>query len=1058
MAVTPDRKRRIEQYIEALRRRLVTRVANVDMELATTFELLSPEDASRLTFAACPPGTRWGRQWEYGWFRGSISLPESVKGKRVEFLIGQGESLVYVNGRLAGGVNHGHATVLLSESAVPGETFEFLVETYAGHGPTPTASLPGQPGESVLQPAKEPYQVFSEACVVVFDEEGYQLYMDMMTLYDAIAQMDNNSLRRHRIENALLEATYALEFEADESAYSESVRKARALLRPVLAAKNGSTSPDFLCVGHAHIDVAWLWPIAQTIRKAAGTFSTAVEMMRHYPEYRFLQSQPQLYAYVKEHYPEVYEGIKRAVAAGQWIVDGALWVECDTNLVGGESLIRQFLYGKRFMREEFGVDSRVMWLPDVFGYSGALPQIMKGCGVDYFSTHKIYWNYNGGTLFPYDTYMWEGIDGTAVLAHNHRDYNSETRPSVIIDRWNLVTWKDKTDVLLYPFGWGDGGGGPTRDHLEYLRRLGDFEGVPRTRQTPLVEFFHEVERRGLPDARYVGELYFEAHRGVYTSQARTKRGNRKSEFALRDAELFATLATLSAGAEYPADALERSWKQVLLNQFHDIIPGSSIGRVYEEANALYDQVIADVSSLSAASRRSLMRPSDRAYTVWNSLSWERDICVKLPAVGGVIVDADGNLLEQQEITCGDGLALLVKVPDVPACGARTVYVADPGANVVGQALQAQRAQYTESASLHEGASAAFDADSGQFVLENEYLRLRIDQRGEITSLYDKEAARELTADGQSLNRLEMYQDQPAYYEAWDIDISYREKRIPLDGSSKVSIVAAGPLEARLKVERAISRSAMVQYVVLRSGARRVDFETEVDWQETHKLLKVAFPVDVHSTDARYEIQFGHIRRARNQNTEFERARFEVSGHKWMDVSEAGYGFSVLNDCKYGWDILDGVMRLTLLRAPVAPDPTADRGHHVFTYSVFPHNSAFGVDVVRQGYDLNVPVVVDPGELCCGSGQPLVTVSAPNVVIETIKRSEDGKAVVVRAYESVGQRSECEISFGFDVVEGALCDMLEERRSCIAVDNNKAKLTFRPFEVKTILLTPLRAKA
>lgn len=511
--------------------------------------------------------------------------------------------------------------------------------------------------------------------------------------------------------------------------------------------------------------------------------------------------------YIKEHYPEVYEEIRRAVAAGQWIVDGSLWVECDTNLVSGESLIRQFLYGKRFIREEFGVDSRVMWLPDVFGYTGALPQIMKGCGVDYFSTHKIYWNYNGGTLFPYDTFMWEGIDGTAVLAHNHRDYNSETRPSSIIDRWNLVTWKGETDVLLYPFGWGDGGGGPTRDHLEYLRRLGDFEGVPRTRQAQLVEFFHEIERRGIPDARYVGELYFEAHRGVYTTQAQTKRGNRKSEFALRDAELWATLATLSGGAEYPADALESAWKQVLLNQFHDIIPGSSIGRVYEEANAGYAQVIQDVSNLSTASRRSLLSPTDRAYTVWNSLSWERDIYVQLRAVSGVVVDGDGSLLEQQEVTYGDGRALLVKVPSVPACGARTVYVVDSSAKAVGQALPDQQA---EVASVPKGASVTFDGDTGQFVLENEYLRLRIDQCGEITSLYDKEAARELTADGQSLNRLEMYQDQPAYYEAWDIDITYRDKRIALDDGGKVSIVAGGPLEVRLKVEREINKSSMVQ--------------------------------------------------------------------------------------------------------------------------------------------------------------------------------------------------------------------------------------------------------
>lgn len=1068
MPLTSDRKRRIEQYIAALKRRLITRVTPIEVEMATTHEHLSPEAASRLSYFPCPPGTHWGDEWEYGWFRGTAVLPSGIDGRRVEFLYEGGESVVWVNGHVAGGINHFHHTVLLSEKARPGERFDILVETYAGHGKVTASYGPVNPGEQVLPPVPSQQRVFSEASIVIWDEEGYQLYMDMLTLFDAAGAMDPNSLRRHRIEKALVDVTFIIDLEDNPSSFAESVRQARAFLAPTLAAVNGSTTPEMYCVGHAHIDVAWLWPLAQTIRKAAATFSTATELMKHYPDYRFVQSQPVLYAYVKEHYPGLYEEIKKAVKAGQWVVDGGMWVECDTNLPCGESLIRQFLYGKRFMREEFGVDSKVAWLPDVFGYSGAFPQIMKGCGVEYFSTHKIFWNYHGGTTFPYDTFVWEGIDGTTVLAHLHRDYNAQTGPSHIIDRWNKALRKHETDLFLYPFGWGDGGGGPTRDHLEFLRRLGNFEGVPKTRQTTLEEFFRELESRGLPAARYVGELYFEAHRGVYTSQAKTKWGNRKSEFSLRDAELWSTAACIANGLEYPSEALERAWKQVLLNQFHDIIPGSSIGRVYEEANAGYERVIEQACQLSAASRATFLNACDRAFTVWNSLPWTRSVWAELPIGAGRVTDARGNVLATQEVETRRGKALLVRVPDVPSCGARSMYASSPccestacgsetGASPAGAPSPCCASQPACGPSAcgpsTGGASARLDGNTGQYILENEFLRLSVNSCGEITSLFDKDACRELVMDGHALNRLELYQDQPADFEAWDIDISYKEKPIELDRCGKTQLVACGPLEVRLRIERKIHNSSLVQDIVMRSGERRVDFATEVDWDEVHKLLKVAFPVDVRSADVRYEVQFGHLKRSRNNNTDFEKARFEVSGHKWMDVSEPEYGFAILNDCKYGWDVLDNIPKLTLLRAPVAPDPHADLGHHEFTYAVYPHNEAFGAGVIRQAYELNAPASVDQGELRRGDCQPLITASEPNVVVETIKRSEDGKSVMVRAYEATGQRTACAIDFGFEIAGASLCNLLEEELQeepqSVAISQRRVELVFRPFEVKTL---------
>lgn len=1095
MPLTSDRKRRVEQYLAALKRRLITRVASIEIEMATTHEHLSPEAAARLSYSPCPPGTPWGGEWEYGWFRGTAVLPSGVEGRRVELLYEGGESVVWVNGRLAGGINHFHKTVLLSETAAPGERFDILIETYAGHGKVIASYGPVNPGERVLPPVPAQQRVFSEASIVIWDEEGYQLYMDMLTLYDATGSMDPNSMRRHKIEKVLVDVTFIIDLEDNPSSFGDSVRRARAFLAPALAAVNGSTTPEMYCIGHAHIDVAWLWPIAQTMRKAAATFSTATELMKQYPDYRFLQSQPVLYAYVKEHYPDLYEEIKRAVKAGRWVVDGGLWVECDTNLPSGESLVRQFLYGKRFVREEFGLDSKVAWLPDVFGYSGAFPQIMKGCGVEYFSTHKIFWNYHGGTTFPYDTFIWEGIDGTAVLAHLHRDYNAQTGPSHIVDRWNKALRKAETDLFLYPFGWGDGGGGPTRDHLEFLRRLGDFEGVPKTRQTSPEEFFREVERRGLPADRYVGELYFEAHRGVYTSQAGTKWGNRKSEFALRDAELWSTAAHIFNGVQYPDETLEQAWKQVLLNQFHDIIPGSSIARVYEEANAGYERVIEDISRLSAVSRATFLSAREQAFTVWNSLPWTRSVYAELPIGAGVVTDASGNVLAAQEIATPRGKALLVRVPDVPSCGARSVYAlsaaaasptcasspsalsacATPAASPAASSPTcastpcASRSECAPPAAGSEqglqtlttpprgGASARQDGNTGQYMLENEFLRLTVNRCGEITSLFDKDACRELVMDGHVLNRMELYQDQPADFEAWDIDISYKDKPIELSRCGEAQLVECGPLEVRLRIERKIHNSSLAQDIVLRSGERRVDFQTEVDWDEVHKLLKVAFPVDVHSTEARYEIQFGHVKRSRSNNTDFEKARFEVSGHKWMDVSEPEYGFAILNDCKYGWDVLDGIPRLTLLRAPVAPDPQADRCHHAFTYAVYPHNEAFGAAVVRQGYELNAPVSVDRGELCQSNCRSLIAVSEPNVIVETVKRSEDGRSVIVRAYEATGQRTACAIDFGFEIADASVCNLLEEElqeegSQPVCISGRRVELAWRPFEIKTLRVT------
>jgi len=1030
MKLTRDWQLRIDAWCEAIRQRIVRRLFELPAELARANDLLSPQQAARLSFRPIRPGQSWGREWEYGWFRCTAKVPPAARGKAI-VLCGRlgdesNESVVFINGRAAGGLDRWHRHVDLAPHARGGKPLRILVESYAGHRRPSVYFQFVHPGQPLMPPARPRRQPFGGLWLGEWDEQAYQLWIDADTLRRLIKSAPADSLRQHKLQQAMMAASCALDPEAPQEQFARAVPQARKLLAPLLAARNGSTMPEMFCFGHSHIDVAWLWPLAQTYRKSAHTFSSMLALMDRYKEFRFLQSQAQLYEFLRADYPEIYARIKRAARRGQWIADGAMWIEADMNVSGGEALIRQFLYGKRFFRAEFGVDCDVCWLPDVFGYNANLPQILRGCGVKYFSTQKIFWNYHGGTTFPYETFTWEGIDGSTVLSHMHRNYNAETHPEAVADRWRLCVHKDVAEKFLYPFGWGDGGGGPTRDHLEYVRRQGDLEGVPRMRIASPREFFAELDRSGPPKDRYVGELYLEVHRGTYTTQAKTKRGNRKSELALREAEAWSAIAAAARGRKYPAGRLERAWKKVLLNQFHDVLPGSSIGRVYDEAEALYEQVLAEAGRIAADARKSLSG-GKAGWTVWNSLSWARDAVVELPA-GGRPVDSDGNELPAQPIGKG---RMLVAVPDVPACGARTVALrrGRPKAPAAGvTARQSRRG----------------------VVMENERLRLRISNRGEIAEWLDRSAGRQLVPRGAAMNRLELYRDNPAAWDAWDIDISYKSAPVPLGPAESVKVISAGPLEARAAVRRKLGNSQLHQEIVLRAGARRVEFETEVDWRETHRLLKVAFPAELTAATLRGEIQFGHVVRPTHRNNEFERQRFEWPAQKWAALSEGGYGIALLNDCKYGYDFLDGVLRLTLLRSPVAPDPDADRGRHEFTYALATHAGPFAQsDVVRQAYELNVPPSVQPGRLTTGQ-VGFLRVSSPAVVVETIKRSEDGRATIVRLYESLGSTAATKVHFSLPVRAGRECDMLERPRRKLRLGRNgSVSLRFRPFEVKTL---------
>ena len=1077
MSLSLEWRHRVDRWRQELPQHVYRPLGRIEMAGFTTFEQLSPEEAARRTFRPMPAGTPWGAKWEYAWLRGEVVLPQEAAGHRIVARIDPGaESAIFINGILRGAHDRQHPEITLARDATPGTRYEILAEAYAGHGPMVSSAGPTPPWRETVPEPGPTQRVMGECSYGIWEEDVYQLWIDVETLVGLRDAIDPESLRVAEIDRALRDLTVMVDFELPQPEMMTTIRAARERLKPVLACFNGSTAPLMFAFGHAHLDVAWLWPLEETERKIGRTLANQLALMEEYPEYRFLQSQAHLYRMVKARYPQLYQRVRQAVREGQLMPEGGMWVEADTNLSGGEALIRQFLHGKRFFKEEFGVESELLWLPDVFGYSGALPQIMRGCGIRYFATAKIFWTYNGGDPFPYNTFIWEGIDGSTVLAHLFTEYSSRTDPRTIIQRWNERVQKDGISTRLLPFGFGDGGGGPTRDHLEYVRRLRDLEGAPRVIIASPNDFFRDLQVRGVPQARYVGELYFQAHRGTYTSQARTKRGNRKGELALREAELWGAAAAALAGYRYPRERMDEAWKQLLLHQFHDILPGSSIHRVYEETEAAHASVQRGAMEVAAEALARLTGGGD-GLTVFNSLSWPRTALVALPAGWAGARGASGQPLPVQAV---EG-RVWAEVP-LPPCGWTTLAPSPQGGEGRGEGgMLAAQALLTppspqggegrgEGGTLLEQPSADLAARHGaEFpltptgeraqageapaaVLENELLRVEFNALGEIIHILDKESGRDWAAG--PCNSFRMYKDVPTSFDAWDIDSQYALTPVELDEPAEFELVGNGPLVARLRVRRRLHQSTMVQEISLRRGSRRVDFATTIDWQERHKLLKVNFPVTVYANEAVHEIQFGHVRRPNHASRPFDADRFEVSNHKWSALVEEGRGFAVLNDCKYGLNVSGNSINLTLLKSALAPDMTADLGRHEFTYAFYAWNGPLAEsDLLRQAYDLNCPVLTATG---AAGERSLFSLDAPNVVIEAVKPAEDGSGdVVLRLYEAMRTATRCTLTTPLEVQRAAQTNMLEEAVAPLACEGGRIALDFRPFEIKTVRLAVAR---
>lgn len=1025
MALTEGWKRRLEGWQKAIAESVYRPLLAAEMEGFITLEQLTPQQAKQREFRPMPAGTPWGAKWEYAWFKTSIVLPEAAAGQRIVFAAysvydpmphweDAEEAVVWVNGVEVGALDFGHKEITLTQNGVPGTRYEILMETYAGHGVREVGGGPVVYGKQTV-PEPAPKQTAVRPMTVgIWREEVYQLSIDFIALFETRNSIDQNSLRVAEIDRGLLEATYAVDMELPEAEMLASVKAGRACLKPLLECVNGSTAPTFYTFGHGHLDIEWLWPLAETERKMARTVGTQLTLAAEYPEYKFLQSQPHLMRMLKNLYPDVYARFKEAVKTGSIIIEGGMWVEADTNITSGESLIRQFIHGKRFMQAEFGVDSKILWLPDVFGYSGALPQIMAGCGVTGFMTSKIFWAYNGADPFPYNDFVWEGIDGSSVLAGLYNGYGHLPLPNMINETWNTRAQRNDIAALVYPIGWGDGGGGATRSHLEFARRAANLEGVPRLRMTSPVDYFTDLEKRGPVKNRYVGELYFQAHRGTYTSQAKTKQGNRKSEFALREAEIWNVAARSLKDLAFGPQTLDEDWKIVLLHQFHDGLPGSSIQRVYEEIERDHTTVIARANESAQKAAAALLESAPAAATAFNSLSWPRKALVRVPAG----TNSGGTFQKIGEKTFTE--------VDLPACG----WAAIP-----------------QSGASQAGTGVSATARS----LENEHLHVQFNDLGEITSIIDKQNGREVTAG--PCNVFKMYKDVPVWFDAWDIDAEYVKNPVQVPEQAELTLEAAGPLVAQLKLIRKLSdKSQLTQVIRLRRDSRRLDFETTVDWQESHKLLKVAFPVNIHANEATHEVQFGHLKRPNHASRPYDADRFEVSNHKWSALAEADRGAAVLNDCKYGLNVAGNSINLTLLKSPLAPDMYADKGIQTFTYAFYPWNGSLEESgVIREAYDLNIPALVVSG-VSSPAPVSLFALDRDNIIIEAVKPAEDGSsAIVLRLYEAIHAATRCELNTSLAVRAAAQTDMLENKQQDLVCQDGKIALEFRPFEIKTVRL-------
>lgn len=979
-------------------------------------------------YAPVSPGHAWGGEYSNLWLHAHIKTPDAAVGRILFARPNSGgiETLCFKNGNPAGIVNTKgnffgglHHSMYLSFCAKEGEEFTVDFECYAGHEVLGDSVYENY-GKSEASPS-EFNRTYTGVELYTTNEIIHGCILDLHTVLHMFRDQYQGFLHK-KVYNAVIEAYPYFILDPINYSHEEieaSAKKIREIIAPVLEkGPQDHTRGRVSMIGHSHLDTAWLWPVAETVRKAARTFSQALEYMEAYPEYKFLQSSALHLDWMREYYPDIFRRIKEKVAEGRYEPNGGVWVECDCNITGGESMIRQFLYGQRFTREHFGYTSDSFWLPDTFGYNAAIPQIMLGCNVKNFFTTKISWN--DLNKFPYDTFVWRGIDGSEVLTH-FNTIAAFPDPSQLYTVIDNIPDKDLTDMHFLAFGFGDGGGGPTAEMLESIRRIESLPGLPEVKMSTASEFMQEVEefREKLPI--YDGELYLELHRGTLTQMHDIKKNNRMAEFALRDMEFMNVVSGEKRNVK-----TDELYKVMLKNQFHDILPGTSLKCVNELTRKEMTELIASARGISCEYADSFVDTSSSAVTLFNTLSFDRDDIALLDgeysftsAPSQTYVDHDENKKTAVSVS-------------IPAFSALSLEVGDS-----------------------KESEQCFCYSEGK--LETPFYSAIFDSNGYISSLNDKRVNRRVErTEEHPLGRLMIAEDVSMFHDNWEMDSDIFMKFKPVAASAPAAVVSSGAVEFRLRTEYPIGKNSTATVdTVFYASSPRIDFEMTVDWDEPHTMLKASFDVDVRSATCKNEIQFGHIERPTTKNNTFEKAKFEVCNHKWSALSESRYGVALLNNCKYGISVDDSHMMLTLHKGGNRPDTTNDRGRHSFTYSLLPYVGAFSAEnVIHPAYELNSPAFAVSGSLENPLYAP-VTVSEPNIICESIKVAEDIEgAYVLRLYECERNRTNCTLTFPKNV-QVYETNMLEEIKEELQVSENSCELEFRPFEIKTLLVNPIK---
>ncbi len=1023
---------KLDHLVEVLRTRIFT---PDDAPIKLVWAEAAPERRAEMVvgprdgWAEVTPQTVWGAPQSYFWFAGQATVPSALEGKRVYLgieaqfgrVMGRSDPqcLVRIDGRIAQGADYNHREVLLTENAQAGERFDILVE--AG--------------------TIEDRSQLGFACrLLAHDSAAEALYYDLRVPLDVARHLPETDHRRDLIVNSVHEALGVLDLRPGDTArFHRSVEAARSIAARIYETADTEAAPKITVTGHTHIDVAWLWRVRETREKMARSMATALALLDVYPDYRFMYNQGVLLDHLSRDYPELFGRIAEKQREGTFEIEGALWLEPDANMIGGEALVRQIVKGIRYHQKTFGVRPTVLWLPDTFGYSAALPQIMKLAGLTVFVTHKLSWN--DTNRMPNETFFWQGIDGTRAptyfLTTQPADstsigttYCPDLKASHVMGTWRRYAQKARNDELFLVYGFGDGGGGPTSEMLEHIRRMErGIPGCPRVSQGFMGPFFEKLVARMNAEQEdwpvWVGELYLEFHRGTFTSVADVKRNNRRAEAMMRELEMLASLGWVRGACAYPDDELDRLWDTVLLNQFHDILPGSSIGEVYQDSAQEFADFFVQAETLRS---RLVAALGGEGLVALNPYGQDRGGLVEIASstpvrIAGVpsqtLVHADGSTAEAAPIA------------PVPALGAMRVTVA-PGDG-------AQRGDALDVSTTH---------------LENGRLRARFDTRGRLLSVYDKLRQREALKEGALGNRLRAYRDLPREFDAWDIDACFEDQFWDIDNLVSAEVVEHGPYRAAIRFEWRYESSRLVQLVSLEADAEMLGFDTFIDWREHNTLVKTIFPLALHTADSRAEIQFGHVTRPTHANTSWDQARYEYPMQRWVDLHEQGFGVAFLNDCKYGYDAKGTTLRLTLLRSPTWPWPEADQGEHRFRYAMLVHDGADACVVSEAAERFNHPlaVVAATGGAAPANLSGLVRPDNPAIAVEALKRAADGHGLIVRFWERGGRRQVTDIHLAPEISAAVETNLIEEKQAVLDISDATVQLAFAPFEIKTLRLT------